>query len=771
MRFFHALLSVSLLLSNGACAWPRVPGIYGPLFPGPVLNDVSISFGNLTPLNRGGVRLSSLDNTTYGFHFSGLDLMSSTHSPCALWTVTQTGGTAGHWNIPAVNTPEGATAITPVPSSAGVTAHLNGGPYTFNVICTDAAGLTALSSKTLTVSIVTNAVNIGTADSVSAGFAPVGFGGVAGAQVLISTGTDKSNVRSTFKCPNVYTNTVLVTQADVARPAGLLNWEVQNCTNLQIDDITLTGDNRIAPSISGFFYLNNDVNLTMNRDAVIFTEATLGAAVHSDITLNGVTNLTVNDFVGTYAASGITENAVANSDVTFNNTRFRYFYNNCVFQGSGTDFTYNDTYCIAPMRRDALHVDAFQIGDGATPINLAVNRFMVAQADGNAQTQGPPFGGTASVYQGYIDDGTGAHGAGNVLTVTTVPTKAKWVNQATVVGSGTLANTVVQSRTNGTGGVGSTYLLATAGVPGGQIVGSPGSPATLYSSPLVNLSLNGLAYASIANLGLTWAGETGTSAIQSFTDIKVNPQVIYATHFTGTISGTTLTASNVSGIAGIYAAQTVNYSGCNGCTKISVQLTGTPKGAGTYRLTVAETVASPTAMTGTDDGPFTTGPKFQDGNVDLAIMHSGAMSITGGFVFDLATFQNANGTTNCTNPSTACTGPANTTITGLTLGGLTLNGAAAAAAVNVASFKNGNPETSLEAISQATWAGMTIDQIATTLATALEPKTGGPLDAGGGNWYGAFKQDGTWNDGGSPITTEGGSNIKTESGSNLVVER
>lgn len=769
MRFRLVILAYLLLFTQNACAWPVLSGIYGPLFPGPVLNSVAVNFGNLTPSGRGGVRLSAMDNTTLGFHFSGLGLQSPTNTPCALWTVARVSGTAGHWTIPAVNTPEGVAAITPVPSAAGVTAHLNGGPYTFSVNCTDAAGVTAAAPSTLTINIITDAVNIGTADSLS-GYAPVGFGNTTGQKIFLSTGTDRSGIRSTFKNACAYVNTVIFTQADVARPAGLMNWEVQNCTNLQIDNITLTGDMRTAPSFSGFFYLNNVSNITMNNDAAILTETTLARTPHSAITLNGATDVTVNNFIGNYVASGITENQLLNTNVTFNNTRFRYFYNNCIFQGSGINFTYNDTYCIAPMRRDALHVDVFQIGDGASPANLSVNRFLSAQADGNAQSQGPPFGGTASSYRGYIDDGTASHLPGNVMTVTTVPTSGKWVNFATVVGAGVAADTVVQSRTTGNGAVGSTYLLATAGLPGGQIVGSPGSPATLYSAPLKNVSLRGLAHAGIANLGLTWTGEQGTSTIREFTQIKVNPQTIYATSFTGTISGTTLTASSVSGIAGIYAAQSLHYTGCNACTKIGHQLTGPVGGAGTYTLTVSETVVSPTAMTGTDDGPFTTGPRFQDGNVDLSIQHSGTMTVRGGFIFDQASFLNGDRTVNCVNPPTACTGPANTTITGLTVGGLTLNGAAAASAVSAASFKNGDPETSLEAISRATWAGMTIDQIFTTVSVALEPKTGGPLDAGSGNWYGAFKQDGTWNDGADVITTESGTTITTEGGNPLTTE-
>ena len=62
-------------------------------------------------------------------------------------------------------------------------------------------------------------------------------------------------------------------------------------------------------------------------------------------------------------------------------------------------------------------------------------------------------------------------------------------------------------------------------------------------------------------------------------------------------------------------------------------------------------------------------------------------------------------------------------------------------------FTTTNPETTLEAISPATYAAMTIDEVIATTVAALLPKTSGPLDAGGGNWFGALTQAGLWNDG------------------------
>jgi hypothetical protein len=66
--------------------------------------------------------------------------------------------------------------------------------------------------------------------------------------------------------------------------------------------------------------------------------------------------------------------------------------------------------------------------------------------------------------------------------------------------------------------------------------------------------------------------------------------------FTGAISGTTLTASSVSGKLAV--GQTVQGTGVAPGTTISAQLTGTAGGAGTYSLSVSQTVSSE-AMTST----------------------------------------------------------------------------------------------------------------------------------------------------------------------------
>ena len=72
------------------------------------------------------------------------------------------------------------------------------------------------------------------------------------------------------------------------------------------------------------------------------------------------------------------------------------------------------------------------------------------------------------------------------------------------------------------------------------------------------------------------------------------------TSFTGTISGTTLTVTVVS--SGLLAQNmTLTGTGVTADTRVVSQLTGSQWDVGTYQLSVASTVASPTALAGSAD--------------------------------------------------------------------------------------------------------------------------------------------------------------------------
>jgi hypothetical protein len=83
------------------------------------------------------------------------------------------------------------------------------------------------------------------------------------------------------------------------------------------------------------------------------------------------------------------------------------------------------------------------------------------------------------------------------------------------------------------------------------------------------------------------------------------PYVVTGASFTGSITGTTLTTSSVTGM--IMIGGTVLGTNVTAHTRIQSQLTGTTGGAGTYTVSISQTVAS-TAMTSTagSDATLTT---------------------------------------------------------------------------------------------------------------------------------------------------------------------
>lgn len=73
--------------------------------------------------------------------------------------------------------------------------------------------------------------------------------------------------------------------------------------------------------------------------------------------------------------------------------------------------------------------------------------------------------------------------------------------------------------------------------------------------------------------------------------------VLHSSNFSCTISGTTMTASapNVGSITYDGSTQSTLYGAASN-TKVTEQLTGTPGGAGTYTVSVSQTVSTPTVM-------------------------------------------------------------------------------------------------------------------------------------------------------------------------------
>lgn len=138
----------------------------------PVLADYAMSRGALTLSASGGVPLTLKDAPAVvapsGLAPTAWTMQTSGETPTAC-SVTLTGGTVGHWNLP-------SDCGSPTPTAAGHTASLNGGPYTFSVTATGPSGTSV--AKTLTINITANTYTVSTPTQVSAN-STAGLKGIA----------------------------------------------------------------------------------------------------------------------------------------------------------------------------------------------------------------------------------------------------------------------------------------------------------------------------------------------------------------------------------------------------------------------------------------------------------------------------------------------------------------------------------------------------------------------------------------------------------------
>lgn len=466
----------------------------------PVMQNVADNFGNLTPNGRGKVRLSSIDlNYGTALNPSGLDLITNGIIP-AKWTVTCTGGTCSHWTLPAAHTAEGASAITPVPSAAGATAHLNGGPYTFLVQAEDSSN-NVLASSTLTRTIDTGgacgAVNYGTGDPTFSNW-PGGFASTTGCKFMFSTGF-VSTGRLAFTMQ--FGNVVTVTWADTARPGSIIEFETSGAsTNVLVKDMTMTG-----PTVSGV----GGAGLVLNGT---------GAGTLSSDNYHAFLNATIRA-TGSYSCLGGGNPVGGGSHTNFGcdwtsggfSVATGYTYSNWYVRHPGGDiltlqnacnFTIQDGIEISSQLPSAVHPDSAQIKDGSSICNYTVKRMIYVQAGGSLDTQGIYFGGGPNFFTGYIDDGSGTGTPGKVLTQ--------------------VAGQAFQAQSNG----------STIYTPGGGSVGLPGAVMNCpaggpYLSNCNSVHTADLAIASPISLG------TPGSPVQFYgmADINGNWDQIVSTGF------------------------------------------------------------------------------------------------------------------------------------------------------------------------------------------------------------------------------------------------
>lgn len=141
----------------------------------PTLQAHTMRRGNETKLGCGGVPLAQFM------------VVSDGGSAITSWAFTQTSGTTGHWTLTTTS-----SGTSPKPTSAGVAAFLNGGPYVWNVTATNADGTS--SAAVLTINIAANTITVATKDEIS-GTGPTGLrypatlAGLGGKTVEVARGS------------------------------------------------------------------------------------------------------------------------------------------------------------------------------------------------------------------------------------------------------------------------------------------------------------------------------------------------------------------------------------------------------------------------------------------------------------------------------------------------------------------------------------------------------------------------------------------------------
>lgn len=443
--------------------------------PPTALNSVAYNFGALTLAKNGGVYVGAQDiPNTYGVHVYGLGLLSGGAPTPASWTIQQTGGTVGHWqwetasNVYSAITGSASGAVpdvpgsfpsTPVPTTTGHTAKLNGGPYTFALTYTDSLGATHTGGQiTITTSATgfVTGVTVGSFESckVANQLTSISAWNTAGGtNIYLALGANRGNTRTSWS-GFAFTsgNPCTIGWTDSTKPGLLASMEPQGMTYATFSNIVVSAAIPAVATLGSWYPHGGCQNLTFTNCGAQGSQSTMTSDSNTQaLKMAGASNCTFTNFFGEWIANGIGEdNGVAttvqsglavppNNNITFNGGYIRHCCNNFIFGGSGANWAFNDFALLSPMRITGTHMDAYQCGNGATPLNWSFTRCIFAEADGNASWQGL-FGGTPSgtafgTYKVFIDDGTGTGTAGTVMTIVTFTNKSPWVPFATIVGT------------------------------------------------------------------------------------------------------------------------------------------------------------------------------------------------------------------------------------------------------------------------------------------------------------------------------------------------
>lgn len=370
----------------------------------PVLQDLTITRGRLTMPGSGDVPLADCM------------LVSDGGAAITGWTVVATNDPSLYWDV-------ASTTMTPVPTTAGNTAGLPGGPYTFTVTATNASGTSA--SKTLTINMAANTYTISkpldiTSTSIGLRKTSVrqGLGGKTVAFARYGTNNWASPAIAQFngfKDHNVGTR-FTITSEDPANPSIVRRID---CIGMQrVDWVDLDCSNTLDLSNTSSNLQNTQLMMNLRYTAtfgvcsdITFTRvrcySEVGSATNQWVTAFGVdssdslaipqvSNLTFTDCRATRVKDGWRMSNI--QDVTVTRPVVDSFCSNAHFYGGRLNNISRDgaisVRAYINLCDLADHCDFGQIGSVNTAQdvdNITITREFASVANGNKGAQGTPF--------------------------------------------------------------------------------------------------------------------------------------------------------------------------------------------------------------------------------------------------------------------------------------------------------------------------------------------------------------------------------------------
>lgn len=350
---------------------------------------------------------------------------------------------------------------------------------------------------------------------------PGSFGSLAGMEIQFPVGYQHyDNSTCSGGCrltaAGSFTNKVIVTWADPTRPGALVNFDLLSGNNWDFETLDGTGQANNAGGRLAFLEIGA-TNTTVNNVHAHFSTALAnnGTIDYGFMSINA-TGVTVTNSSCDYCSGGIS----GGGSGTVSDSYIRYFWDNCRFFANPIGIKFIDFVCASPQHQQGctscVHPDFNQFADGSSPHLMGGTNVMDITADSADTAQGNYFGGGIINVSAYVDDGTGAHGPGNVVTITSASkfstsSSGAQIYSPGVTGLASTDNVILTC----SGGCSATSPAGTISGPAIN-AGSPASPITLWTYGNNAYAMDGYLYSGPAINGMTTQQEQGTSFIRNF---------------------------------------------------------------------------------------------------------------------------------------------------------------------------------------------------------------------------------------------------------------